>query len=195
MKNEAPPAPASAAARYAYALLGFVEAGASDATAAKAALDSAVVSLERLRAVLAGSPQLRAFLASPLVARVRQEEILAEVCREQELDDSVRRVALLLVRNRRAASLDAVAAAACAELARRRGEVVAQVAVATPLDAPARARLEETLTHACGRTPRLEITQDPSLLAGFVVRLGSRRFDASLRGRLERLRLSLTRVE
>ena len=62
--------------------------------------------------------------------------------------------------------------------------------VAAPLSEDERAKLLAILAKAVGREPRLAVSEDPSLLGGFVVQLGSRMFDGSLKGRLERLRVA-----
>lgn len=74
-----------------------------------------------------------------------------------------------------------------------RGIVAATVTSAAPLDAAeldaVKARVAE-IAAGQGATPQIEMTTnvDPSLIGGVTVRIGDRLIDASVRGRLERLR-------
>ena len=53
-------------------------------------------------------------------------------------------------------------------------------------------RILEQIETASGRTVQAERTVDPDLIGGIVLQAGSMRLDASVRGRLERLRHDLT---
>ena len=173
-------APSGLAARYTAALLGY----ATDSEPLEA-------DLTRLMEALEAQPKLAAALNSPLVSRTGQEQVIHTFLKENQFCQPVERLVLLLVRNRRASAIVAVARETLAELARRRGEITADVISATPLSDAQCDRLAEILTRAIGRKPRINLIEDPNLLAGFVVHVGSRMFDGSLQGRLKRLRLSL----
>ena len=77
-------------------------------------------------------------------------------------------------------------------------EAVARGTVPVRLDVHARARMQEArdvidqIEKASGR--KVEATQrvDPDLIGGLVLQVGSLRLDASVRGRLDRLRQELT---
>ena len=173
-------APSGLAARYTAALLGYADGS-----------EPLEADLTRLMETLKSQPQLVAMLGSPLVSRAGQEQVMQTFLKDNQFCQSVERLALLLVRNRRADVIVAVVRETLAELARRRGEITADVISATPLSDAQRDRLAEILTRAVGRKPRINVVEDPSLLAGFVVHVGSRMFDGSLQGRLKRLHLAL----
>ena len=188
--------PAGVASRYAFALLAHAEGGPGGAGGAGgASLGEVERSLEALAAVFRAEPGLAGAFASPLLSRPEQLRLAEALLAEAPPGggtwaEPVRRLVLLLVENRRPGLIGEVAEAALAELARRRGEVTAQVRVAAPLSEDERAKLLAILAKAVGREPRLAVSEDPSLLGGFVVQLGSRMFDGSLKGRLERLRVA-----
>jgi len=97
----------------------------------------------------------------------------------------------LLVERRRVAQLPAIAREYDRLLDRSRGIVTAiattPVALSTEEVAAVRAKLESMT----GATVSLETAVDPSLIGGLTVRVGDRLYDASVRGRLERLRSQL----
>ena len=77
------------------------------------------------------------------------------------------------------------------ELALRRGTKTAKVTSAKKLTAAQVTALKAKLKKSEGRKVDLELDVDPTLLGGFVVRLGSKLYDSSLKTQLEDLSLAL----
>ena len=73
------------------------------------------------------------------------------------------------------------------ETAAARGWRVASVRAAAPLDEVEQERLRESLRRLTGGPVELQVTLEPDLLAGAVVRIGDVQVDASARGRLDEL--------
>ena len=69
-----------------------------------------------------------------------------------------------------------------------RGVVAATVTSAAPLEKDEVAALAKRLEEMTGGSVKLATAVDPSLIGGLTVRVGDRMIDASVRGRLERLR-------
>lgn len=67
------------------------------------------------------------------------------------------------------------------------------VTSAVELSDDLRAQLEQRLSGNTGRTVRLHSSVDPEIIGGLVIRHGDTLVDTSLRGRLEQLRLELSR--
>ena len=72
--------------------------------------------------------------------------------------------------------------------AEARGWRIARVRAAIDVDEDGRRALAESLTRLAGTPVELQVTLEPSLLAGVVVRVGDLQVDASARGRIEELR-------
>jgi F-type H+-transporting ATPase subunit delta len=60
--------------------------------------------------------------------------------------------------------------------------------VATALDDALRNEIEDRIQNALDKKPVLNVTIDPSLIAGIWVRVGDRVFDGSIRTQLEHAR-------
>jgi F-type H+-transporting ATPase subunit delta len=73
----------------------------------------------------------------------------------------------------------------------RQGVVHATVTAAADLTQDEVRALTARLEQQTGGRVELEVEVDPSLLGGLIVRIGDRLIDASVRGRLERLRTQL----
>ena len=69
-----------------------------------------------------------------------------------------------------------------------RGVVQAVAKTAMPLSSDETAALQKKVASMTGRTVALKVEVDESLIGGITVRVGDTLYDASVRGRLERLR-------
>lgn len=76
--------------------------------------------------------------------------------------------------------------------AAQKGKRHALVTTAAPLTAKDLKRIEDALSQKLGSDVSLEEKTDPSLLAGFRINADGWTFDASLKGRLDRLQHALT---
>jgi F-type H+-transporting ATPase subunit delta len=104
------------------------------------------------------------------------------------VSDPVRHLVRLLTQRGRIESLPAVAAEYSRRLNRSRGIVEAVAVSATPLTADETAALRRKVEAMTGATVELRTEVDPALIGGLTVRVGDQLLDASVRGRLERLR-------
>ena len=94
----------------------------------------------------------------------------------------------LLVERGRIDRLPSVAAEYRRMLNQQNGVVEAVAKTAMPLTGDETAALEKKVAGMTGRTVDLRIEVDESLIGGITVRVGDTLYDASVRGRLERLR-------
>ena len=74
-----------------------------------------------------------------------------------------------------------------ARVARHRGEATAEVTSAHPLGVEQVDELKHQLRLRLGREVSVELSVDPALLGGLVVRIGSQMIDSSIRTRLNGL--------
>jgi F-type H+-transporting ATPase subunit delta len=158
------------------------------------ALDAVASDLTGLRSLIDESPDLRRLIRSPVLARAQQAKAIAALAERAGLTLMTRNFLGLLARNRRLFALPEMIRAFLAELARRRGEVTAEIVAAQELSAAQRESLGEQLRKSVGQKVAVDIRVDPSLVGGLVVRLGSRMVDASLRTKLHRLERAIKGV-
>jgi F-type H+-transporting ATPase subunit delta len=97
----------------------------------------------------------------------------------------------LLARRGRMDALPAVAAHFDRLLDQSRGIVAATVTSAAPLSPDEAKAVGSRVEAMTGKQVRLTAAVDPELIGGLVVRVGDQWIDASVRGRLERLREQL----
>jgi F-type H+-transporting ATPase subunit delta len=94
----------------------------------------------------------------------------------------------LLVERGRIDRLPSVAAEFRRLLNEERGVVEALATTAMPLTQDETVALQRKVAELAGRTVDLRVEVDESLIGGLMVRVGDTLYDASVRGRLERLR-------
>ena len=144
-------------------------------------------SLGTLRDALAQSDDLRTLTTSPLVSREQATGALLAAADELGIDKTTRDFLGVLAHNRRLGDLPAIIRAFRRIAARHRGETTAEVASAHPLTDEQVDALRQQLRTRVGREVSVDLTVDPSLLGGLVVRLGSQMIDSSIRTRLNTL--------
>ena len=142
-------------------------------------------------AALTESPELRAVLRNPQLESTAKAAILADLAGDEEpLFTHFLRV---VAEKGRAAELDDIAKEFERLMAREERRLTVELTTARELtDAESKAILKQ-IEDAAGR--KVEATQkvDPGLVGGIVLQAGSLRVDASVRGRLERLRQELVK--
>ena len=159
--------------------------------AADGALDEVEDELFRFSRLVEGEPVLRSTLTDPALPVERKRALLTGL-----LEGKARPVTVALVVHSvtvpRGRSIEQVLERLSRLAAAQRDRVLADVRVPMALDDDQRARLTASLSRAFSRTVQLQVTVDPTVLGGGVVRVGDEVIDASVAGRLAETRERLT---
>ena len=142
-------------------------------------------------AAIAESQELRAVLRNPQLEPTAKVAILADLAGDEE--PLFANFLQLVAEKGRAGELEEIAKEFERLMAREERRLTVELTTARELtDAETKAILKQ-IEDAAGR--KVEATQkvDPDLVGGIVLQAGSLRVDASVRGRLERLRNELVR--
>ena len=158
------------------------------------ALDAVADDLRALKALLAESDSLRRLVRSPVLSRDEQGRAIEAVLSKAGASPLTLKFIGVAAANRRLFALPGMIDAYLAELARRRGEMTAQVTSAHALSDSQTKALVDQLKKAVGAKVTVDVSVDPSLLGGLVVKVGSRMIDSSLRTKLSKLQLAMKGV-
>jgi len=150
-------------------------------------IDAVETSLSRVRDALAGSEDFRRLTTSPVVARGAAARAVLATADQLGADATTRNFLGVLAENRRLGQLPQIVRAFRALAARHRGETTAEVTSAYPLDEAQVGELKQQLRQRVGRDVSVDLSVDPHLLGGLVVRIGSQMIDSSIRTRLNAL--------
>ena len=134
-------------------------------------------------------PELRELLRNPQLDPRARRAALDDVLAGS--DDLLRNFLLVLADKGRAGQLEEIAKEFERLVAEHEGVVHAELTTAVELsDADAKELLQQ-IERASGQKVVATRSVDPDLIGGIVLQVGSQRLDASVRGRLERLRREL----
>lgn len=151
------------------------------------AVDRVEQSLGAVRDALAASPEFAGFTASPVIGRADAVRAVLAVSDELGLDATTRSFLGVLAENRRLAALPKIIRAFRAMAAQHRGETTAEVTSAHPLTPEQVDELKQQLRRRVGREVSIDLSVNPDILGGLVVRIGSQMIDSSIRTRLNAL--------
>jgi F-type H+-transporting ATPase subunit delta len=147
--------------------------------------------LAAFTATYESSADLRNSLESPAVGREAKLHVVQEIAARMGLSPAVRNFICLLVDNRRTEMLREIQQAFHVELNARLGIAEANVTSSRALNADERKLLTAALMKRTGKKIEARFHEDPSLVGGAVVRVGSTVYDGSVREQLTRLREQL----
>ena len=139
-----------------------------------------------VRGAIAGDARLKAFFLSPSVPLAAKKGALELLAKKAGVDGFGARLLDVALEHRRILSLSEILRAIRDQFDKTSGVVAARVTVARPVGGEERGKIAEALGRRVGRRVRLEVDVDEAILGGFVAKVGSEIFDASVRHAVER---------
>jgi F-type H+-transporting ATPase subunit delta len=171
------------ARRYARALMSVAEE--------RDEVDAVANDMAAIGRALRAAPELKQLLASPVVAESRKASVLREVFASR-----IGQVAMgfldLLVRKHREVHLEEVVAQFQALRDELRNLITVDVTGAVMLEEDQQRELTARLERRTGKSVRLRIATDRTIMGGLMIRIGDTVLDASVRHQLVRLREQFT---
>jgi F-type H+-transporting ATPase subunit delta len=155
----------------------------------KKRLDRVRKDFDEFAAALEGSEELQRFLQNPQIESETKRQALEDLLAKS--DELFLNLVRVLVDKNRIAELDQVHEEWGRLLAREERVLELELTTAVELSDKEAARVVKQIEETSGRSVVATRTVDPDLIGGLVVQAGSRRLDASVRGRLEQLREKL----
>ncbi len=174
------------AGRYASALF--------DLATEENAIDAVAADLDNFAALLDESDDLRRLTRSPVFTADEQSKAISAVLDKVGVNPLTAKFVKLVAANRRLFAIEGMIKAFRALVAAKRGTATAEVTVAEPLTDARRDALSDALREITGKTVDFDVKVDPRILGGLIVRLGSRMVDASLKTKLNSIRLAMKEV-
>jgi F-type H+-transporting ATPase subunit delta len=174
------------AGRYATALFELaLEAGT---------VDSVLAELKKFDALVDESADLMRLVRSPVFTADVQSKALTAVLDNAGITGLAAQFLMVVTSNRRLFAVRDIVKAYGALVARHKGEVTAYVTVAESLSDAHRDEIRSTLNAVTGKDVQVDVTVDPAIIGGLVVKLGSRMVDSSLRTKLNALKHAMKEV-
>ncbi len=174
------------AARYASALF--------DVAQESGAVDAVTGDLDRFEQLIDASPDLARLIRNPVFTAEEQERAVAAVLDRVGIGGLTGNFIRLVASKRRLFALPDMIRAFRRLVSDSKGIVQAQVVLAEPPPDRVMADIAAALREVAKAEIDLDIRIDPSLIGGLVVKMGSRMVDASLRTKLNSIRLAMKEV-
>jgi F-type H+-transporting ATPase subunit delta len=137
------------------------------------------------------TPELRNVLRNPQLESSAKASILSDIAGDDE--PLFKNFLLLIAEKGRAGELEDIAHEFERLMAREERRLTVELTTARELTDDEAKAIVAQIEQAAGRTVEATRSVDPGLVGGIVLQAGSYRVDASVRGRLERLRQTLVR--
>lgn len=171
------------AGRYATALYELAEADKQ--------LDTVAQDLSAISDMVDDSADLSRLIRSPVIARDDQVAAMDAILTQAGISELTKRFIGVVAQNRRLFALTAMIKQFQGILARRRGELTAEVTTAQALTDAQRQAIEDGLKKAMGTKVAVDARVEEDLLGGLMVKVGSRMIDSTIKTKLQQLRLSM----
>jgi F-type H+-transporting ATPase subunit delta len=142
-------------------------------------------------AAIQQSPELRSVLRNPQLDPTAKAEILADIAGDEE--PLFKNFLLVVAEKGRAGEIEEISAEFERLIARDERRITVELTTARELTEEEAKAIVAQIENAAGRKVEATRTVDPDIVGGIVLQAGSHLADASVRGRLERLRQELVR--
>lgn len=135
------------------------------------------------------SPELREALDNPSIPEDGKLRVLDAIASRSGMNPTVRNFLAVITHHLRLGELQAIVDAYLRRADTDVGITEAEITTARPVDNEERRVLEDSILRLSGGiSVRAAFREDPALLGGAVIRLGSTVYDGSVRGQLEQMR-------
>jgi len=169
------------ASRYAKSIL--------DLAVERNSLEPVLTDMQTLQAICAASPEFRLMLESPVIKGDKKLSILLEVLKTQQLNELTKGFINLLVSKGREYFLPEISGAFVAQYNELKNIRTVKLTTATAVNDSIKNNI---LAKVSGFMPadkvNLETSVDESLIGGFVLEMGDKLFDASVKKKLNDVR-------
>ncbi|MFZ0299748.1 MAG: ATP synthase F1 subunit delta [Candidatus Sulfotelmatobacter sp.] len=150
--------------------------------------DRSIAELRTIASLLDESSVLRRVWENPAIPADQKRRVLDVIAERDGISVQVRNLVAILIDHRRTHFLDPIILQLVKELDARLGFAEAEITSARSLGDAEKREFEAQVGKLTGKKVRAQYGQDPSLLGGAVVRIGSTIYDGSVKGQLERIR-------
>ncbi|MGL5448225.1 MAG: F0F1 ATP synthase subunit delta [Rhabdaerophilum sp.] len=155
-------------------------------------LDAVSADLDAFSAMLDQSPELDQLCRNPVFTSDEQVKALGAVLKQAKISGLSANFLQLVASKRRLFLVRTMVTAYRALVAEKAGIIAAEVTVASPLSDKNRQAVLEALQSKAGKNIALTERVDPAIIGGLVVKMGSKMIDASLKTKLNAMKVAMT---
>lgn len=151
--------------------------------------DAVATQLRDFQETFAESPALREVFENPSIPEDQKLRVLDAISSRIGMSRTVRNFVAVVMNHQRLHELSEIVDAYLERSDKDNGIAEAEITSARPLDEEGKRTLEGSIASLTGGSSvRATYREDPALLGGAVIRLGSTVYDGSVRGQLDQIR-------
>lgn len=158
------------------------------------ATDAVGAALDRFGALIDGSDDLQRLIRNPVFTADEQVKAVNGIMASAKIDGLAANFIGLVAQKRRLFALPGMIVGYRQLLADARGIVRAEVTVAEQPSSDQLKNIAAALKETAGKQVEIDLKIDPSLIGGLIVKMGSKMVDASLKTKLNSIRLAMKEV-
>lgn len=155
-------------------------------------LDTVFNDMQELASTIDGSKELELLLKSPIVKPSKKQEILRSLFTSKVSEITMKFLELISSRKREGI-VPAIAKSFISQYKELKNIVVAEVTSAIKLDEVQRNKILSLMKANTEGTIEIKEKIDPELIGGFIVRVGDKQIDSSIRRELDDLKQEFTK--
>ena len=141
-----------------------------------------------LKDLLESSPKIIGKISSPIFSQSTKVKAIEAIAKHLKLSELTKNFLLLLMKNNRLNVLDVMVNDFFIKRNRANGISDITVILAQEIDSKAKKEIQKKLTYIIKGELQVDYELDPSIMGGVIIKCGSVLFDASIEGKLNRLK-------
>jgi ATP synthase F1 delta subunit len=153
--------------------------------------EKALEELAVLSALKEKSFDFQSVLENPVFTRDERSKAIEAACTKAGISENTQKFIKFLTAEGAASGLAEILDKAVTLYRERNNRVKATIISPVQVDAVAAQRIKTALAGITGKEVEIDTEQDPTLIGGILVKVGSRMFDASIKGQLRLLKEEL----
>lgn len=143
-----------------------------------------------VKQTISDNPELAKYLDSPIVRPSQKSDLINKLFKEK-LTSITFNFLQLLIRNKRENSLGNIFRRFLEVYSIHKGIQTAFITTAVPMDDTLRKKVMDLIGSSFKTEVELTIQENPSIIGGFILRVGDQQFDASIATGLKRMKTAL----
>jgi F-type H+-transporting ATPase subunit delta len=171
------------AGRYASALFDLAEE--------EGKIDAIGAELDRFSALINGSDDLKRFIKNPVFTAAEQLAAVTALLKQAKIAGLGANFIKVVASKRRLFAIEGMVSGYRALVADKRGVISAEVTVAEAMSDKNSKTVKDALASLTGKTIAVTEKVDPSIIGGLIVKMGSKMVDASVRTKLNSMKLAM----
>ena len=151
--------------------------------------------IENITQIIESSDDFNKILKSPVISRSDQSKIINSILKKIPVSDKVIKFFSVICYNGRSAIIDRICLRFLEMEVKFKGEVRAELLSTSPQSEIELNKIKEIIKESLGTDVSLVSKVDPSIIGGYILKIGSVMLDGSVKSKLQGLRVSMKGIK